>query len=38
MVTATIIVTLISVFTIRMLVIHFGLRSYRLGRPSAGTA
>jgi NitT/TauT family transport system substrate-binding protein len=36
MVTATIVVTLVSVFTMRMLVIRFGLRSYRLGRP--GTA
>ena len=36
MVTATIIVTLVSVFAMRMLVIRFGLRSYRLGRP--GTA
>jgi uncharacterized membrane protein YeiH len=38
MVTATIIVTLVSVFAMRMLVIRFGLRSYRLGRPGTGTA
>lgn len=38
MVTATIVVTLLSVFTMRMLVIHYGLRSYRLGRSGAGTA
>jgi NitT/TauT family transport system substrate-binding protein len=34
MVTTTIIVTLVSVFTMRMLVIQFGWRSYRLGRPN----
>jgi NitT/TauT family transport system substrate-binding protein len=38
MVTATIIVTLVSVFTMRMLVIHFGWRSYRLGRPDTSKA
>jgi uncharacterized membrane protein YeiH len=38
MVTATIIVTLVSVFTTRMLVIHFGWRSYRLGRPDTRKA
>jgi NitT/TauT family transport system substrate-binding protein len=31
MVTGTILVTLVSVFALRMLVVTFGLRSYRLG-------